>query len=323
MDSGKRGAGKGMHTDYVDLAPQVAQALADGRAVVALESTLIAHGLPYPQNLQTALEVEEAVRQTGAVPATIGIIRGKIRVGLSPEDLELIALARDVYKASRLDIPVLTAKGWSGATTVAATTAIASRIGIPIFATGGIGGVHRDFPETFDVSADLTELSKSDVCVVCAGVKSVLDIDWTLEYLETLGIPVLGYQTDEFPAFYARTSGSPVDYRVESAAEVAQIIHHKWGFGLDGGVVVANPIPQDSGLDSEEMEDAIEEALDEAAERGIRGKAVTPFLLSYLQTSTTGETLHANVALVKNNARVAGEISVAYASLASPLQDRR
>ncbi|BAS28809.1 pseudouridine-5'-phosphate glycosidase [Limnochorda pilosa] len=301
--------------ELIRVAPEVRAALREGKAVVALESTLVAHGMPYPTNLKTALALEEAVREGGAVPATVAVVGGQVKVGLSESDLELIASDPDVYKASQHDLPVLITKRWHGATTAAAAIAVAGRVGISVFATGAIGGVHRDVMETLDVSTDLTEIARTPVCVVCSGVKTVLDTDWTLEYLETRGVPVLGYQTDVFPAFYYRDSGCPVDYRVESPLEAARVMSVKWALGFTGGLVVANPVPEALELDPDLVEDAVDEALYELEERGIRGKAVTPFLLQVLHEKTEGATLRTGVALAEENARLAARVASEFARL--------
>lgn len=297
--------------DFLDVAPEVAAAISDGKAVVALESTIISHGMPYPQNVQTALRVEETVRQAGAVPATIAILNGRLKAGLAVEEIEQLGKrGTDVIKCSRRDLPFVVARNEDGATTVAATMIIAAMADIQVFATGGIGGVHRGAEETMDVSADLDELARSNVAVVCAGIKSVLDIGRSLEYLETKGVPVAGFQTDTLPAFYTRESAFPVDYRVDSAAEVAAAMTAKWEMGLDGGMVIAVPIPEQHALDGDEIDAVIEEALAEMARLGISGKETTPFLLGRIAEKTGGKSLEANIQLVINNARVAAEIAV-------------
>jgi len=301
--------------DTLSIAPEVAEALRDRRAVVALESTVIAHGMPYPQNVETARGLEAVVRGAGAVPATIAVLDGRIRIGLSEEDMQRLATDGDVWKLSRRDLPVALAVGAVGATTVAATMIAAKLAGIAVFATGGIGGVHRGAETSFDISADLDELAMTDVCVVCAGAKSVLDLPKTLEYLETRGVPVLGYGTGEFPAFYARSSGLPVVRRCDTPEEVARILRAKWRLGLAGGVVLANPIPAADALDAAEMEGIIAQALREADAGGVAGKAVTPFLLRRIKELTGGRSLNANIALIRDNARVAAEVAVAYAAL--------
>lgn len=303
-----------MH-ELIEVAPEVRAALQEGRGVVALESALLAHGMPYPHSLQAGLSLEAAVREGGAVPATVAVVNGRIKVGLSREDLEVLATDPEVYKASQHDLPVLVTKGWHGATTAAATVAVAARVGIAVFATGAIGGVHRDVLETLDVSTDLTEIARSPVCVVCSGVKAVLDTDWTLEYLETRGVPVLGYQTDVFPGFYYRNSGCPVDYRVETPLEAARIMSVKWALGLGGGLLVANPVPEELELDPDWIEDVVDEALYELEERGIRGKGVTPFLVQVLHERTEGATLRTGVAAAEENARLAGRIASEFARL--------
>jgi len=294
----------------LDFSPEVAEAISSGKAVVALESTIISHGMPYPQNVETALLVEETVRQAGAVPATIAILNGRLKAGLTVEEIEQLGKrGTDVVKCSRRDLPFIVAREEDGATTVAATMIIAAMAGIQVFATGGIGGVHRGVEETMDVSADLDELARTNVAVVCAGIKSVLDIGRTLEYLETKGVPVVGFKTDTLPAFYTRENAFPVDYRVESAAEVAAAIAAKWEMGLDGGMVVAVPIPEEHALDSDEIGAVIEEALAKMGQLGITGKETTPFLLARIADKTGGRSLTANIQLVINNARVAAEIA--------------
>ena len=295
----------------LDIAPEVAAAISAGEAVVALESTIISHGMPYPQNVETALLVEETVRQAGAVPATIAILNGRLKAGLTVEEIQQLGKrGTDVVKCSRRDLPFVVARNEDGATTVAATMIIAAMAGIRVFATGGIGGVHRGAEETMDISADLDELARSNVAVVCAGIKSVLDIGRSLEYLETNGVPVAGFQTDTLPAFYTRDSGYPVDYRVDSAAEVAAAITAKRDMKLDGGMVIAVPIPEEHALDRDEIDAVIEDALAEMGRLGITGKETTPFLLGRIAEKTGGKSLAANIQLVINNARVATEIAV-------------
>lgn len=289
--------------------PEVEQALAFGRGVVALESTIIAHGMPYPENAEAARRVEAAVREADAVPATIAIVGGRVRVGLDEETLEHVASAPDVAKVSRRDFPALVARGGDGATTVAGTLIVAVAAGIRVMATGGIGGVHRGAGRSFDVSADLPEIARADVAVVCAGAKSILDLPATLQYLETLGVPVVGFGTDELPAFYCRSSGCRLEERVDDVGELARLVATKWELGLGGGVVVANPIPEEHALDAAEMEARIEDALAEARERGLQGKELTPFLLERIREETGGESLRANVELVLNNARLAGRLA--------------
>ena len=301
------------HQAYLDIAPDVQQALATGRAVVALESTIISHGMPYPQNVATALQVEQEVRLHGAVPATIAIVGGRLKAGLSHDEIEQLGRAgHAVTKVSRRDIPFIVAQGGLGATTVAATMVVAAMAGIRIFATGGIGGVHRGAQESFDVSADLQELAQTPVAVVCAGAKSILDLRLTLEYLETHGVPVVGYKTDALPAFFTRDSAFKVDYRLDSADEIAAVLKAKWAMGLQGGMVVANPIPEEFAMPREAIDRAIEQALQEAAQQGIGGKESTPFLLARVCEITGGDSLASNIQLVLNNARLASRIAIAY-----------
>jgi len=296
---------------------EVSAALRERRPVVALESTLVAHGLPWPRNFDTALAAEAAIREAGAVPATIAILDGAARVGLAADEIERIARSgRDIAKVSRRDLPIVMARGGAGATTVAGTMIIAALAGIRVFATGGIGGVHRGAETTFDISADLQELARTSVAVVCAGAKSVLDLGLTLEYLETSGVPVIGYRTDRFPAFFSRDSGFGVDTRVDAPQDVARIMQAKWDLGLAGGLVVANPIPTGHELPRENIDGVIEQAVQEARDRGIAGKAVTPFLLARIDALSGGHSLDANVALVLDNARLAARIAVACAALA-------
>lgn len=301
--------------EYLDVATEVADAIAAQRAVVALESTIIAHGMPYPRNIETAQRLEAEIRSAGAIPATIGVLDGKLRVGLTLSEMERFGKkGQEVAKASRRDLPYLIMQKAMGATTVAATLIGARLARIPVFATGGIGGVHRGATETFDVSADLPELARTNVAVVSAGAKSLLDLSLTLEYLETLGVPVVGYQTNELPAFYTRTSGLQVDYRLDQATAIAQLLWTKWSMGLEGGVLVANPIPLEYALEPSQVDGAIEQALTEAARAQVRGKALTPFLLGRVVDLTGGLSLEANIALVQNNARLAAEIAVALAA---------
>jgi len=295
---------------YMDIKTDVKTALEEGKPVVALESTIIAHGMPYPQNVKTALEVEKIIRDNGAIPATIAILNGKIKVGLTEEEIETLGKAKDVYKVSRRDLPFILAKGLNGATTVASTMIISSLAGIKVFVTGGIGGVHRGAEKTFDISADLQELAHTNVAVVCAGAKSILDLGLTLEYLETFGVPVIGFKTEEFPAFFIRESGYKVDYPVDGEEELGKIIKTKWDLGLDGGVVVANPIPEEYAMDKDIINEAIEEALKEAEVKGIKGKATTPFLLAKVKDITKGESLNSNIQLVYNNAKVGANLAV-------------
>lgn len=303
------------HSPYLEIAPEVAGALADSRPVVALESTIIAHGMPYPRNVETARQVESAVRAEGAVPATIAVLDGRLRVGLDEAALKRIGQSGEVAKVSRRDLAIVLARGRDGATTVAATMIVAHLAGISVFVTGGIGGVHRGASETFDVSADLQELARTPVAVVCAGAKAILDLGLTLEYLETHGVPVLGHGTDRFPAFYTRDSGFGVDERVDEPAELAAIVHGHWQLGLGSGLVVANPIPEQHAMDPAVIDAAIERALTEADERGLRGKEITPFLLDRVQQLTTGDSLEANIALVLSNARCGARLSRELAAL--------
>lgn len=300
---------------YLEIHPEVEKAIKEGKPVVALESTIISHGMPYPQNVETAIKVEEIVRENGAIPATIGIIKGKLKVGLSNEEIEYMGIAKNVLKVSRRDIPFIIAKKLDGATTVASTMIISALAGIKVFVTGGIGGVHRGAQETFDISADLMELAKTNVVVVCAGAKSILDIGLTLEYLETHGVPVVGYKTDEFPAFYTRKSGFKVDYKVDSAGELAEAIKAKWDLKLKGGLVVGNPIPEEYEMDYETINKAINDAIIEANEKGIKGKDTTPFLLSKIKQITEGKSLESNIQLVYNNAVVGSKLAVELSKL--------
>lgn len=295
--------------EHLDIADDVALALATDQPVVALESTIVTHGMPYPANVDTARAVEAVVRHEGAVPATIAIIDGRIRIGLSDAELDWLGTARDVLKLSRADLGFALAKGRHGSTTVAATMICARLAGIGLFATGGIGGVHRGAETTFDVSADLEELGRTDVCVVCAGAKALLDLPKTLEYLETRGVPVICYGTDDFPAFWSRSSGLPAPIRLDSPAEIARMIVIRRELKLGGGILVANPIPQPDEIPWGEISQTIGAAVAQAARRGIRGKAVTPFLLSHLLELTQGRSLVANIALVKNNALLAARIA--------------
>ena len=296
---------------YLSISDEVKTALATGQAVVALESTIISHGMPYPQNVETALEVEQAVRDAGAIPATIAILGGKLIAGLDRDSIEELGqLGTKVTKASRRDLPFLVAQKKPGATTVAATMIIAEMAGIKIFATGGIGGVHRGAAESFDISADLQELANTNVAVVSAGVKSILDLKLTLEYLETHGVAVIGYGTDEFPAFFTRKSGLNVDYRIDKPEEIAQSLNAKWGMGLNGGVIIANPIPESHSLDPDYLTSIIDQALSEADEKGVKGKEITPFLLAKVKELTAGKSLVSNIALVLNNARLAAQIAL-------------
>jgi pseudouridylate synthase len=295
----------------VRVSDEVGEALASGRAVVALESTIIAHGLPQPDNLRVAGEIEDAVRSAGAVPATIAVLDGEVRVGLDADALKRIGAGEDVAKCSVRDLPVVCARGGDGATTVAATAHLAVRAGIGVFATGGIGGVHRDAAASFDESADLVALGRLPICIVCAGVKSILDVGATLERLETLGVTVLGFRTDQLAGFYLTDSGHPVPWRVESAAEVAAIMRAREDVGAPGAVLVANPLPPGEQLDPQLHQRVLDEALAAGADMGVHGKAITPFLLDRLRRDTEGESLRANVRLVLRNAALAGEIAAA------------
>ncbi len=299
---------------YLDIKPEVKEALDAGRPVVALESTILSHGMPYPENLGFAARVEQVVRDNGAVPATMAIIGGKLKVGLGEEDLKVMCEAHGVGKVSRRDVPVYIANGHNGATTVATTMLMADMAGIRVFATGGIGGVHRHGEVTMDVSADLQELAHTSVAVVCAGAKQILDIGRTLEYLETMGVPVLGMGTDEFPAFYCRRSGHKLDYACSGPAEAAAILRAKWELGLTGGVLIANPIPEQYGLDFDKMEGVIQTALDAADAAGVHGKDITPFLLAKVKDLTGGESLASNIELALNNAACAAQIAVSLAN---------
>ena len=301
---------------YLDIAPEVAEALAAGKPVVALESTIISHGMPYPQNVETALKVEEIIRANGAIPATIAILGGRLKAGLTPEEIEYLGKqGQKVTKASRRDLSVLVAQGADGATTVATTMMIAHMAGIKLFATGGIGGVHRGAETTMDISADLEELGQTDVMVVCAGAKAILDLKLTLEYLETKGVPVLGYQTQELPAFYTRTSGLKVDYQVDSPEMLAKILKTQHDLGLHGGILVTNPIPEQYSMDADAINAVIDQAIAEAQEKGIHGKETTPFLLAKVKEITGGDSLEANIQLVFNNAKLAAQTAAAYAKL--------
>ena len=301
---------------YMDINSEVREALEKGKPVVALESTIISHGMPYPMNVETALTVEKIIREGGAIPATIAILQGRLKVGLAHEEIDRLGKAgQDVVKTSRRDIPFIIANQLDGATTVASTMIIASLAGIRIFATGGIGGVHRGAERTFDISADLEELGRTDVAVVCAGAKSILDIPLTLEYLETKGVPVVGYQTEELPAFYTRKSGYGVDYTIHTPEVLATALRAKWDLGLHGGIVLANPVPKAFEMDFDTINDAIERALKEAETQGITGKESTPFLLAMVKELTGGDSLRSNIELVYNNARLAAKLAVAYAKL--------
>lgn len=295
---------------YLDLSEEVKKAIEEDKAVVALESTIISHGMPYPENIKTAEALENIIREHGAVPATIAIIEGRIKIGLDRKELEFMATSREILKASRRDLPAVLAKGLNAATTVSATMICANLASIKVFVTGGIGGVHRGAEHTFDISADLQELAKTDVAVVCAGAKAILDLQLTLEYLETQGVPVLGYKTEEFPAFYTRESGLKVDYMVNDEIEAAKAIKTKWDLGLHGGLLIANPIPKEYAMDKNYIDKAIDKALNEAEMLNIKGKNITPFLLEKIKDLTDGQSLNANIELVKNNAHVGAKIAV-------------
>ncbi len=296
----------------LEIHPEVKEALTNKKPVVALESTIISHGMPYPKNVETALAVEEVVRTNGAVPATIAIFNGKCYVGLTNEQLEYFGKAKGVWKVSLRDMPYVISQNIYGATTVAATMRIADIAGIKIFVTGGIGGVHRGAETSMDISADLTEMAQTSVAVVSAGVKSILDIGLTLEYLETKGIPVITYGQDEFPSFYSRKSGFTSPLRLDTAAEIAMLLDTKWKLGLTGSVLIANPVPAEQEMATDEMEIHILQALNTAKEKNISGKNVTPFILQYIAEHTKGESLEANIALIKHNAKVGAEIAVEY-----------
>ena len=301
---------------FLDIKPEVAEAIAAGKPVVALESTIISHGMPYPQNVETALNVERIIRENGAVPATIAIIGGRLKAGLTEEEIEYFGKkGQAIHKASRRDLAALCAQGEDGATTVATTMIIAHMAGIKIFATGGIGGVHRGAETTMDISADLEELAQTPVMVVCAGAKSILDLGLTLEYLETKGVPVLGYGTKELPAFYTRTSGFSVDYRVDSPEQLAAIFKAQHDMGLKGGMLVTNPIPEQYAMPLDVINAAIDRAIAECNEKGIHGKETTPFLLARVAELTGGDSLASNIRLVYNNAKVAAQTAAAYCKI--------
>ncbi len=305
-----------MLNKYLDVNPEVAAALAAGKPVVALESTIISHGMPYPQNVETALNVERIIRENGAVPATIAIIDGRLKAGLTAEEIEYFGKkGQAIHKASRRDLAVLCARGEDGATTVTTTMIIAHMAGIKIFATGGIGGVHRGAETTMDISADLEELGQTPVMVVCAGAKSILDLGLTLEYLETKGVPVIGYGTKELPAFYTRTSGFQVDYRMDTPKELAEAFKTQNDLGFKGGMLVTNPIPEEYAMPLETITAAIDQAIAESIEKGIHGKETTPFLLARVAELTGGNSLASNIQLVYNNARVAAQTAAVYATL--------
>lgn len=304
-----------MNNQLLTILPEVKQALQEGKPVVALESTIISHGMPYPKNVETALAVERTVREHGAVPATIAVMDGKCYVGLSPEQIEYFGKAKDVWKVSLRDIPYVLTKKLYGATTVASTMRIASMAGIKVFVTGGIGGVHRGAENSMDISADLTEMAQTSVAVVSAGVKSILDIELTLEYLETKGIPVVTIAQDEFPSFYSSKSGFKTPLRLDTAGEIASMLYTKWQLGLAGSVLIANPVPAAFEVNRDDMESHIQKALAAAEASNIKGKEVTPFLLKYIAEYTQGESLEANISLVLHNAKVGAGIAVCYSNL--------
>ncbi|BDB01089.1 pseudouridine-5'-phosphate glycosidase [Clostridium botulinum] len=301
---------------YLEISKEVSEALKENKPVVALESTIISHGMPYPKNAETALNVEKIIRDKGAIPATIAILNGKLKVGLTKDEIEYLGKkGKEVVKTSRRDIPFILAKKLDGATTVASTMIVANLAGIKVFGTGGIGGVHRGAQESFDISADLQELANTNVAVVCAGAKSILDIGLTLEYLETQGVPVVGFGTEELPAFYTRKSGFKVDYRVDTAKELAEALKAKWDLGLKGGMVVGNPIPEEYQMDYDTITKAINDAVKEAEEKGIKGKESTPFLLAKVKDITKGKSLEANIQLVYNNVAVASDLAIELSKL--------
>ena len=299
-------------SDYLDIHPDVENAIKNNEPVVALESTIISHGMPYPKNVETALMVEETVRSNKAIPATIAIINGQLKVGLTNDEIEFLATNDEVKKVSRRDLPITVSQKLSGSTTVASTMIIADLARIAVFATGGIGGVHRGAENTMDISADLEELANTNVCVVCAGAKAILDIGLTLEYLETKVVPVIGYKTSELPAFYSSESGFDVDYKIDSAQEIAEILKTKWNLSIDGGVLVTNPIPVAFELDTSIMNEAINQAIIEADNNNITGKKITPYLLSKVNDITQGKSLDANIKLIQNNADLAAKIALHY-----------
>lgn len=301
---------------YLEISKEVSEALKENKPVVALESTIISHGMPYPKNAETALNVEKIIRDKGAIPATIAILNGKLKVGLTKDEIEYLGKkGKEVVKTSRRYIPFILAKKLDGATTVASTMIVANLAGIKVFGTGGIGGVHRGAQESFDISADLQELANTNVAVVCAGAKSILDIGLTLEYLETQGVPVVGFGTEELPAFYTRKSGFKVDYRVDTAKELAEALKAKWDLGLKGGMVVGNPIPEEYQMDYDTITKAINDAVKEAEEKGIKGKESTPFLLAKVKDITKGKSLEANIQLVYNNVAVASDLAIELSKL--------
>ena len=300
---------------YMDVTPEIEEAVRTGKPVVALESTILSHGMPYPENLSFAREVEKIIREQGAIPATMAIIDGRLKCGLTEDELVRMCEAKGVLKVSRRDLPIVVAQKLTGATTVATTMILANMAGIHVFATGGIGGVHRHGEVTMDVSADLQELAHTPVAVVCAGAKMILDIGRTLEYLETMGVPVLGLRTADFPAFYCRKSGFGVDYEARDEAEVARIAKVKWDLGLTGGILVGNPVPEEYAMDFDQMNAVIETCIASAKADGIKGKAITPYLLAHIVEATGGESLKTNIQLAYNNARAAAKIAACYAKL--------
>ena len=300
---------------FIDIHPKVLDALRSGKPVVALESTVIAHGMPYPKNVETALNVEKIVEQSGATPATIAIIDGRIKVGLNPNELTTLGKQSNVLKVSKRDIPYCVFKKYSGATTVSATILIADMVGIKVFATGGIGGVHKHAAATFDISRDLEEISEKQIAVVSAGAKAILDLDLTLEYLETKGVEVIGYQTSEFPAFFSNVSGLNTTYQLDEASQIAQLMYTKWSMGLSGGILVANPIPQHYAIDKESLDKAISSAILSAKENNIAGKELTPYLLKVLHSNKDITSLESNIGLIYNNAKIAALIAVEFSKL--------
>lgn len=302
---------------FLDISPKVINALKNNLPVVALESTIISHGMPYPKNVEMALSVEKIIENTGAVPATIAIIDGRIKVGLTPDQITKLAQLNNVLKVSKRDLAYCVSKKYNGATTVSATILIANMAGIKVLATGGIGGVHREASTTFDISRDLEDISNENICVVSAGAKSILDLGLTLEYLETKGVEVIGYQTDLLPAFYTRESNYKVDYNLDNPKDIAKLIYTKWNLGLTGGVLIANPIPSVFSLDKEFIDEKIEQAILEADRLNIKGKEITPFLLDYIKKETKGDSLSANIQLMYNNAKLAAMIAIEYIKLVS------
>ena len=300
---------------FMDVTPEVADAVRGGRPVVALESTILSHGMPYPDNVAFAGKIEKVIRKAGAVPATMAVIDGRLKAGLTEAELLRMCEAKGVRKVSRRDLPVVVAEKATGATTVATTMILADLAGIRVFATGGIGGVHRGGEVTMDISADLQELAHTDVAVVCAGAKMILDIGRTLEYLETMGVPVLGLGTDDFPAFYCRRSGFGVDYNAKTPEDAARVAHAKWALGLSGGLLIGNPVPEEYAMDFDRMNEVIGKVLREAEEKGVRGKDITPFMLAHIVEETGGESLKTNMQLAYNNARAAAEIAVALSKM--------